>query len=42
MSLMGYKAKNHPQQTSKRGARPEIDERAITPEDFAPLNGTCP
>lgn len=38
MSLVGYKAKNHPQQMGKRGARPEIDERAITPEDFAPLH----
>lgn len=38
MSLVGYKSKNHPQQVGKRGARPEIDDRAITIEDFAPLN----
>jgi phage N-6-adenine-methyltransferase len=38
MSLVGYKAKNHRQQVSKRGARPEIDERAITLEDFGPLH----
>jgi phage N-6-adenine-methyltransferase len=37
MSLVGYKAKNHGQQIGKRGARPEIDDRAITLEDFAPL-----
>ena len=38
MSLVGYKAKNHPQQVGKRGARPEIDDRATTPEVFDPLN----
>jgi phage N-6-adenine-methyltransferase len=38
MSLVGYKAKNHPQQVNKRGARPEIDDRATTPEVFDPLN----
>ena len=38
MSLVGYKVKNHPQQVGKRGARPEIDDRAITTEDFAPLH----
>lgn len=34
MSLVGYQAKNHPQQTTK----PDVDDRAITPEDFAPLH----
>lgn len=36
--LVGYKANNHPQQVGKRGARPEIDDRATTPEVFDPLN----
>lgn len=38
VSLVGYKAKNHPQQTAKRGARPEIDDRATSPEVFEPLD----
>ena len=38
MSLVGYKSKNHPQQVGKRGARPEVDDRATTPEIFDPLN----
>jgi hypothetical protein len=38
VSLVGYRAKNHPQQVGKRGARPEIDDRATTPEVFDPLN----
>jgi phage N-6-adenine-methyltransferase len=38
MSLVGFKASNHPQQADKRGARPDVDDRAITPEDFAPLH----
>jgi phage N-6-adenine-methyltransferase len=38
VSLVGYKVKNHPQQVGKRGARPEIDDRATTPEVFDPLN----
>src|ERR1039458_9099457 len=38
MSLVGYKVKNHPQQVGKRGARPEIDDRATTAEVFAPLD----
>lgn len=29
---------NHPQQIAKRGARPEIDDRATSPEVFEPLN----
>ena len=39
MSLVGYKSKNHPQQVGKRGARPEVDDRATTPEIFDPLRG---
>lgn len=37
MSYVGYKVKNHPQQVAKRGARPEVDDRATTPEVFDPL-----
>lgn len=38
MSVVGYKARNHPQQVGKRGARPEVDERATSPEVFEPLD----
>jgi phage N-6-adenine-methyltransferase len=38
VSIVGFKAKNHPQQISTRGARPEIDDRATPPELFDPLN----
>lgn len=34
MSLVGFRAQNHPQQPT----RPDVDDRAITPEDFAPLH----
>jgi phage N-6-adenine-methyltransferase len=34
MSLVAFKAANHPQQTGKRGPRPEIDDRATPPELF--------
>lgn len=38
MSLVGFKATNHPQQTEKRGASDTVDER-ITPDDlFAKLD----
>lgn len=33
MSLVGFKAKNHPQQS----ARPEVDDRALPPEEFSAL-----
>lgn len=33
--LVGYKADNHPQQTAKRGALDEVDDRATHPDDFA-------
>lgn len=33
MSLVGFKAVNHPQQTGKRGASDTVDER-ITPQDL--------
>lgn len=39
MTLAGYKSQNHPQQVAKRGGpRPEVDDRATTPEDFEPLH----
>lgn len=38
MSLVGFKAKNHVQQVSKRGANPKVDDRATPPELFDPLN----
>jgi hypothetical protein len=38
VSLVGFNAQNHPQQTGKRGARPEVDNLATTPEVFDPLN----
>lgn len=38
MSLVGYRAKNHPQQLAVRGSRPEVDDRATPPELFDPLN----
>lgn len=34
MSLVGFRAQNHPQQV----ARPEVDDRAITWDDFKPLH----
>lgn len=33
-SLVGFKAQNHPQQRAKD----EVDDRQVTPADFAPLN----
>lgn len=37
MSVVGYKARNHPQQVAERGARPDVDDRATPPEVFGPL-----
>lgn len=34
MSLVGFRAQNHPQQETK----PDVDDRAITDEAFAPLH----
>lgn len=34
MSLVGFKANNHPQQTSTRGARDDVDDRGTRWEDF--------
>ena len=33
MSLVGFRAQNHPQQKAK----PQVDDRATTPEDFAAI-----
>lgn len=38
MSVVGYKARNHPQQVGRRGARPDVDDRATPPEVFGPLH----
>jgi phage N-6-adenine-methyltransferase len=38
MSVVGYKARNHPQQVAERGARPDVDDRATAPEVFGPLD----
>jgi phage N-6-adenine-methyltransferase len=38
VSVLGFSANNHPQQVGRRGARPEIDDRATAPELFAGLN----
>jgi len=40
MTLIGFRARNHPQQHqgSLFGPNDEVDDRAITPEDFAPLH----
>jgi phage N-6-adenine-methyltransferase len=38
VSLVNFKGRNHPQQTRKRGARPEVDERQTSPEVFGPLH----
>lgn len=37
MSVVGYRARNHPQQVAERGARPDVDDRATPPEVFGPL-----
>jgi len=36
--IVGFNAMNHPQQIAKRGARPEVDDRATAPEVFAQLD----
>ena len=37
MSIAGFKASNHPQQTEKRGAVDAVDDRGTDPEFFASL-----
>jgi phage N-6-adenine-methyltransferase len=36
MSLVGFRAQNHVQQVLVHGPRSHVDDRAATPEDFAP------
>jgi phage N-6-adenine-methyltransferase len=38
MSIVGFKATNHPQQVRDHGATDEIDDRGTHPNDFDPLN----
>lgn len=38
MSLVDFKARNHPQQIGKRGPRDDVDCRATAPEVFGPLH----
>ena len=38
MSLVGFKAQNHPQQTGRRGPNPAVDDRGTDPALFAKLN----
>lgn len=38
MSLVGFRGQNHPQQTGKRGALDEVDDRGTPPELFDPLD----
>lgn len=35
MSLVGYRATNHPQQVGRRGALERVDDRTTHPDDFA-------
>jgi phage N-6-adenine-methyltransferase len=35
VSLVGFKAQNHPQQVDRRGARTVVDDRTTHPDDFA-------
>lgn len=37
MTLIGMRARNHPQQRARNGSVDGVDDRAITPADFAPL-----
>jgi phage N-6-adenine-methyltransferase len=36
--LIGFRSQNHRQQVLVRGARPQVDDRATTPEVFGPLH----
>jgi hypothetical protein len=38
MSVVGYRASNHPLQVARRGARSDVDDRATPPDLFSPLN----
>ena len=38
MTLLGHKAKNHPQQVGRSGSADDVDDRATTLDVFGPLN----
>src|SRR5690349_20743896 len=38
MTLVGYKAENHPQQTARRGTRDDVDDRGTDPAFFDSLS----
>lgn len=38
MTLVGFKAANHPQQVGRRGPAAKVDDRATHPDDFAAWN----
>lgn len=38
MTLLGFRAQNHPQQTAAHGALDEVDDRGTHPMHFDPLN----
>lgn len=38
MSLVGFKAQNHPQQIARRGRQAKVDDRTVPTEVFAPLH----
>jgi phage N-6-adenine-methyltransferase len=38
VSVVGYKARNHPQQTALRGPAVEVDDRTSPPELFDPID----
>jgi phage N-6-adenine-methyltransferase len=38
VSVVGFRANNHPQQTRRRGPRPDVDDRATDPVVFGPLH----
>lgn len=37
MSLVRFSGQNHPQQTGRRGALDEVDDRGTHPDTFGPL-----
>lgn len=38
MPLTGYRSSNHPQQVARRGANPEVDNRATHPDEFTKIS----
>lgn len=38
MTLVGFKSTNHPQQTSVRGARDDVDDRGTRWDEFNPIS----